>query len=76
LFKTFTAAAIAASLVAAPTIASAQSTAPREVAPASETIQADNEIRGGFILPLAALVALVLAVILLTDKDDEDPISA
>jgi hypothetical protein len=67
----FTAAAVAASLVAAPTVAAAQSAAP---APATESVQGNSEIRGGFILPLAAIVALVIAVLLLTNND-EDPVS-
>ena len=68
----FTAAAVAASLVAAPTLAAAQTVAP---APASETVQGDSEIRGGFILPLATIIALIIAVLLLTNSDDETPAS-
>jgi hypothetical protein len=74
LFKRFAAAVIAASMVAAPTVAAAQNAAPTEVAPASETAEG-SEIRGGFILPLAVIVAIVIGVLLLTN-DDEDPISA
>ncbi|PSJ41625.1 hypothetical protein C7I55_04800 [Sphingomonas deserti] len=63
---------IAASLVVAPTVAAAQSSAPTEVAPASESIDGDSQLRGGFILPLVALVAVVVAVILLTGDDDDE----
>ena len=73
LFKRFTAAFIAASMVAAPTIAAAQTAAPTEVAPSSETVEG-SEIRGGFLLPLAVIVAIIIGVLLLTN-DDEDPVS-
>jgi hypothetical protein len=70
--KKLIAAAAAAALVMSPTVAAAQS-APVEVAPATE--QAEGEqIRGGFILPLAIIVAIALAVYFLTkDKDDNVP---
>ena len=67
-------AAAAASLAIAPTAAAAQSAAPVDVAPASESVEGE-ELRGGFILPLAFIVAIVLAVILLTGEDEPDPIS-
>ena len=68
MFKKFTMAAVAVSLVATPTIAAAQAAAP---APAVETIESGSALRGGFILPLAAITALVLAVFLLTRDDEE-----
>jgi hypothetical protein len=70
--KKLIAAAAAAALVVSPTIAAAQS-APVEVAPATE--QAEGEqIRGGFILPLAIIVAIAIAVYFLTkSKDDNLP---
>ena len=74
MMKKITAAAVAACLVAAPTVSVAQSAAP--VAPAVESVEDGNEIRGGYLLPLAVIVAVVIAVILLTGNDDEDPISA
>jgi type IV secretory pathway VirB2 component (pilin) len=68
--KKLIAAAAAAALVMSPTIAAAQS-APVEVAPASE--QAEGEqFRGGFILPLAIIVAIIIGVLLLTKDDDKD----
>jgi type IV secretory pathway VirB2 component (pilin) len=74
MFKKFTAAAMAVCLVTAPTVAAAQSAAP--VAPAVESVDGGNEIRGGFILPLAIIVAVVIGVLLLTGGDDEeDPIT-
>ena len=68
--KKLIAAAAAAALVMSPTIAAAQS-APVEVAPAAE--QAEGEqIRGGFLLPLAIIVGIALAVYFLTKDDNDD----
>jgi hypothetical protein len=73
--KKLFAAAAAAALVISPTVAAAQSAAPTEVAPATE--QAEGEgLRGGFILPLVAIVAVIVVIILLTkDDDDVEPIT-
>lgn len=60
-------------LVAAPTVAAAQS-APAPVAPASETVEG-NELRGGFILPLAVIALLIAGYFLFIEDGDEDPIS-
>ena len=69
------AALAAASMAAAPAVAAPKPAATSaEVAPASETVQGD-QIRGGFLLPLAIIIAIILGVLLLTN-DDEDPISA
>jgi hypothetical protein len=69
--KKLIAAAAAAALVISPTVAAAQSAAVTEVAPATE--QAEGEgLRGGFILPLVAIVAVIIVIILLTKDDDED----
>ena len=71
------AAVAAVSLAAAPAVAAPKpvgSAATSEIAPASETVQGE-QIRGGFLLPLAIIVAIILGVLLLTN-DDEDPISA
>jgi hypothetical protein len=54
----------------APTVAAAQSAA--EVAPASESIDSGSALRGGFIIPLLALVAVVLGVLAATSDDDDD----
>lgn len=67
----------AASLAAAPAVAAPKpvaSPANAEIAPASETVQGE-QIRGGYLLPLAIIIAIILGVLLLTN-DDEDPISA
>ena len=66
----------AASLASAPALATPKPpvTASKEVAPASENVDGE-QIRGGFLLPLAIIIAIIIGVLLLT-KDDEDPISA
>jgi hypothetical protein len=48
--------------------------AAREVAPAAETVEGD-ELRGGFIIPLIALIAIILGLCVATDicgGDDEE----
>lgn len=61
----------AAPVAATPTPAAAAPGA--EVSPQSETVEGE-QIRGGFLLPLAIIIAIIIGVLLLT-KDDEDPIS-
>lgn len=64
----------AAALVVSPTIASAQAAkvAPARMAPAPASEKVDgSEIRGGFLLPLAAIIALIIAILLLTKNDDK-----
>jgi hypothetical protein len=64
----------AAALIVSPTIASAQTAkvAPAHMAPAPASEKVDgSEIRGGFILPLVAIIALIIAIILLTKNDDK-----
>jgi hypothetical protein len=71
-FKKVVTAASAVALIAAPTIAVAQS-AP--VLPASESVEG-SEMRGGFIIPLIALIAIILGICAATEicgGDDEDP---
>lgn len=60
--------------MAAPTMAAAQ-VAP-EVAPASETVEGGSELRGGWIIPLIALIAIILGTCAATDicgGDDDEP---
>jgi archaellum biogenesis protein FlaJ (TadC family) len=61
----------ALSMAAAPVVAAPKP--PIEVAPQSETVEGE-QIRGGFLLPLAIIIAIIIGVILLT-KDEEDPVS-
>jgi len=72
-FKKVVTAACAAALMAAPTVAAAQSAAPVE--PATENVEG-SQLRGGFIIPLIALIAIILGLCAATDicgGDDSDP---
>lgn len=62
-FKGLIVAATSIALMTTPTLASAQSSAAatREVAPAAENVQG-SELRGGFIIPLIALIAIILGL--------------
>ena len=83
-FKGLIAAATSLALVTAPTMAVAQSTAAtaasasREVAPATERVDGE-QLRGGWIIPLIALIAIILGLCVATDlcggDDDELPTS-
>jgi hypothetical protein len=59
--------------MAAPTMAAAQTSAAAttEVAPAGENVQG-SELRGGFIIPLIALVAIILGIIAATRGNDDN----
>ncbi len=72
--KSILAALAAASMAAAPAVAAPKpaATSATEVAPQSETVEGE-QIRGGFLLPLAIIIAIILGVILLTG--DEEPTS-
>ncbi len=76
-FKGLIAAAASVALMTAPTVASAQAaaSAAREVAPATETVEGE-QLRGGFIIPLIALIAIILGICAATDicgGDDDHP---
>lgn len=68
-FKGLIAAATSVALMTAPTMAAAQATTSavaaasnaREVAPAAETVDGE-QLRGGFIIPLIALIAIILGI--------------
>ena len=79
-FKGLIAATASVALIAAPTMAVAQTTAAtvasatQEVAPASEMVDGE-QLRGGFIIPLIALIAVILGLCVGTDicgGDDDD----
>ena len=79
-FKGLIAAATSIALMTAPTMAAAQTTAAtvasatQEVTPAGETVNGE-QLRGGFIIPLIALIAVILGLCVATDicgGDDED----
>jgi hypothetical protein len=70
-FKKVITAASALALIAAPTMAVAQSAAPE---PATESVEG-SELRGGFIIPLLALIAIILGLCAATDicgADEDD----
>jgi glycerol uptake facilitator-like aquaporin len=70
-FKGFIAAAASVALMATPAVASAAETtataraATTEVAPAGENVDG-SELRGGFIIPLIAVVAIILGILAAT----------
>jgi hypothetical protein len=81
-FKGLIAATTAVAMMTAPTMAAAQATTSavaaasnaREVAPAAETVQGE-QLRGGFIIPLIALIAIILGICAATTicgGDDDD----
>ena len=79
-FKGLIAAATSVALIAAPTIATAQTTTAttasvtQEVAPSAESVEGD-QLRGGFIIPLIALIAVILGLCAATSLcggDDDD----
>jgi len=70
-FKGLIAATASVALLATSAAATAQST-PTEVAPASETVTEGSELRGGFIIPLIALIAIILGILAATKDNDDD----
>jgi hypothetical protein len=81
-FRGLIAATASVALMTAPTMAAAQRSAPtsatHEVAPAAETVEG-SQLRGGFIIPLIALIAILLGLCIATDQcgggDDDLPTS-
>jgi len=69
-FKALVAATASVALMTAPTVAAAQ--AAPEVAPASETVEG-SELRGGFIIPLIAIVAIILGILAALHEDEDPP---
>ena len=74
-FKGIIAATASVALMATPTMAAAQSSAQAaataEVAPATETVDGE-QLRGGFIIPLIAIVAIILGILAATHDNDDD----
>lgn len=79
-FKGLIAAATSVALMTTPTMALSQTsattsaTAAGEISPATETVDG-QQLRGGFIIPLIALIAVILGLCVATDicgGDDED----
>lgn len=71
--KASVAAALAVSMASAPVLAQT-SAAPLSVAARSgATTQNSNELRGGFIIPLVALVAVILGILAATQGHGDRP---
>ena len=75
--KGLIAATAAIALTATPVMAAATSSARAAagVAPATETVDEDSELRGrrgGFIIPLIALIAIILGILAATNDNDGD----
>ena len=66
--KALASGAVAASLVAAPVVAQA---APAELRTGTE-VEGEN-LRGGFIIPLIAVVAIILGILAATGGDNDAP---
>jgi hypothetical protein len=63
--------------MATPAVAAAQSSASAaraatEVAPSDETVTEGSQLRGGFIIPLIALIAIILGILAATHNNDGD----
>ena len=77
-FKGIIAATASVALMVTPAVAAAQSSAAAsqaattEVAPADETITDGSQLRGGFIIPLIALIAIILGILAATNDNDDD----
>ena len=74
IFKGIIAATASVALMVTPAVAAAQSSAQaaNEVAPASETVTDGSQLRGGFIIPLIALIAIILGILAATNDNDDD----
>lgn len=76
--KVFVGLLAAAALVASGPVVAQSRAAPADVPTRSGADMEDsNEVRGGYILPAAAIVAVILVILALTDTwpFDDDPVS-
>lgn len=73
-FKGIIAATASVALMVTPAVAAAQSSrsATTEVAPAAETVDDGSQLRGGFIIPLIAIIAIILGILAATNDNDDD----
>ncbi|HEX8525665.1 hypothetical protein [Allosphingosinicella sp.] len=67
-FKRIVTATAAVALMAAPTVAVAQTS----MEPATEQVEG-SELRGGFIIPLIAIIAIILGILAATHDDGDPP---
>ncbi len=74
IFKGIIAATASVALMVTPAVAAAQSSAQAatEVAPADETVTDGSQLRGGFIIPLIAIIAIILGILAATNDNDDD----
>jgi len=70
--KASIAAALAVSMVSAPVVAQTQAAPVQRSGAAMEDA---NELRGGFIIPLIAIIAIILGILAAIDEDDDLPTS-
>ena len=73
-FKGIIAATASVALMVSPTVAAAQqaAVATAEVSPAGEGVSG-SELRGGFIIPLIALIAIILGILAALHHEDDLP---
>ena len=72
--KASVAAALAVSMASTPVLAQTSSAAPLSVAARSgATTENANELRGGFIIPLVAVVAIILGILAATHSSGDHP---
>ena len=73
-FKGIIAATASVALMVSPTVAAAQqaAAATAEVSPAGEGVSG-SELRGGFIIPLIALIAIILGILAATHHHHDLP---
>ena len=73
-FKGLKTAVAALSLVTAPTIAAAAPISTPLTQPATETVEGENELRGGrggFFVAIIAVAVVILGIIIVINEDDE-----
>lgn len=69
--KASVAAAIAVSMASTPALAQSAAAAPLSVAASSTEVSGEaSELRGGFIIPLVAIVAVILGILAATGGSD------
>ena len=70
--KTSLAAALAVSMVSAPVFAQTQAA---QVQRSGAEMEQANELRGGFVIPLLAIVAIILGILAAVDDGGDRPVS-
>jgi hypothetical protein len=79
-FKGLIAAATAVALAATPAVAASNNAAAAarqasmSVTPADESVEG-SELRGGFIIPLVAIIAIILGILILLEDEDDGRVS-